>query len=143
MRWHIGVFLAPALLVYTAIMILPLIDTLRLSLLHTVDGAAERFVGLANFKTLFGRPALGARLLERAGQQLLIFFVDPYAGAEPDRYRAGGAAVDAASCASRAFYRTAIFMPTLLSFVIVGFIWKLILSPIWGVVAVPDRASSA
>ncbi|MFL4467607.1 carbohydrate ABC transporter permease, partial [Brucella melitensis] len=32
-----------------------------------------------------------------------------------------------------AFYRTALFLPTLLSFVIVGFIWKLILSPIWGV----------
>ena len=32
-----------------------------------------------------------------------------------------------------AFYRTAIFLPTMLSFVIVGFIWKLILSPIWGV----------
>ena len=33
----------------------------------------------------------------------------------------------------RAFYRTAIFLPTMLSFVIVGFIWKLILSPLWGV----------
>jgi raffinose/stachyose/melibiose transport system permease protein len=33
----------------------------------------------------------------------------------------------------RAFYRTAIFVPTMLSFVIVGFTWKLILSPIWGV----------
>jgi raffinose/stachyose/melibiose transport system permease protein len=32
-----------------------------------------------------------------------------------------------------AFYRTAIFLPTILSFVIVGFIWKLILSPIWGI----------
>ncbi|MGO7726333.1 hypothetical protein ACC675_37495, partial [Rhizobium ruizarguesonis] len=32
-----------------------------------------------------------------------------------------------------AFYRTAMFLPTLFSFVIVGFIWKLILSPIWGV----------
>jgi raffinose/stachyose/melibiose transport system permease protein len=30
-------------------------------------------------------------------------------------------------------YRTAIFVPTLLSFVIVGFGWKLILSPLWGV----------
>jgi raffinose/stachyose/melibiose transport system permease protein len=30
-------------------------------------------------------------------------------------------------------YRTAIFLPTLLSFVIVGFGWKLILSPLWGV----------
>ena len=33
----------------------------------------------------------------------------------------------------RSFYRTAIFLPTLLSFVIVGFGWKLILSPLWGV----------
>ena len=32
-----------------------------------------------------------------------------------------------------ALYRTAIFLPTLLSFVVVGFIWKLILSPLWGV----------
>ncbi len=32
-----------------------------------------------------------------------------------------------------AFYRSAIFVPTVLSFVIVGFVWKLILSPIWGI----------
>src|SRR5690606_22351817 len=32
-----------------------------------------------------------------------------------------------------AFYRSAIFIPTILSFVIVGFAWKLILSPLWGV----------
>ncbi|MGO8264361.1 sugar ABC transporter permease, partial [Rhizobium ruizarguesonis] len=32
-----------------------------------------------------------------------------------------------------AFYRTEMFLQTLLSFVIVGLIWKLILSPIWGV----------
>ena len=37
-----------------------------------------------------------------------------------------------------AFYRTAIFIPTILSFVIVGFVWKLILSPIWGVA--PEHA---
>jgi raffinose/stachyose/melibiose transport system permease protein len=32
-----------------------------------------------------------------------------------------------------ALYRSAIFVPTILSFVIVGFAWKLILSPIWGI----------
>jgi raffinose/stachyose/melibiose transport system permease protein len=31
-RWHIAVFLAPAVLVYTAIMILPLFGTMQLSL---------------------------------------------------------------------------------------------------------------
>jgi raffinose/stachyose/melibiose transport system permease protein len=33
----------------------------------------------------------------------------------------------------RAVYRTAIFLPAMLSYVIVGFIWKLILSPTWGI----------
>lgn len=32
-----------------------------------------------------------------------------------------------------ALYRSAIFVPTILSFVIVGFVWKLILSPVWGI----------
>ncbi|TIP94785.1 MAG: sugar ABC transporter permease, partial [Mesorhizobium sp.] len=36
-RWHIGVFLAPAVLVYTAIMILPLAGTLQLSLFRNID----------------------------------------------------------------------------------------------------------
>jgi raffinose/stachyose/melibiose transport system permease protein len=33
----------------------------------------------------------------------------------------------------RAVYRTLIFFPTMLSVVIIGFIWQLILSPLWGV----------
>ena len=33
----------------------------------------------------------------------------------------------------RGFYRTVIFLPTMLSVVIVGFAWNLILSPLWGV----------
>ena len=32
-----------------------------------------------------------------------------------------------------AIYRTVFFLPTLLSVVIVGFVWQLILSPLWGV----------
>ena len=33
-RWHIAVFLAPAVLVYTAVMIIPLFGTLQLSLFN-------------------------------------------------------------------------------------------------------------
>ena len=39
----------------------------------------------------------------------------------------------AATLRFRGAFRTIYFLPTLLSFVIVGFIWQLILSPIWGV----------
>src|SRR5512145_3233309 len=58
-RWHILVFLAPAVLVYTAIMIVPLFATLNLSLYTTVDGVRS-FVGLDNFRTLFGDPRWSA-----------------------------------------------------------------------------------
>ena len=51
-RWHVVVFLAPAVLVYTAVMIFPLFDTLRLALFNTEE-KARVFVGLANFRRLF------------------------------------------------------------------------------------------
>ena len=52
-RWHIVFFLAPAVLVYTAVMIYPLFATLRLSFFSEVE--QERvWVGLQNFRTLFG-----------------------------------------------------------------------------------------
>ena len=54
-RWHIIVFLAPAVLVYSLVMILPLFGTLQLSLFRIVDRQAI-FVGLDNFRTLFGDP---------------------------------------------------------------------------------------
>ena len=38
-RWHILVFMAPAIAVYTTIMIIPLADTLRLGLYRAVDGS--------------------------------------------------------------------------------------------------------
>ena len=49
-RWHIAVFLAPAVLVYTAIMIFPLFNTLRLALFTEAD-QVRTFVGLDNFRT--------------------------------------------------------------------------------------------
>src|SRR5207253_9858844 len=42
-------------------------------------------------------------------------------------------------------YRTLIFAPTVLSVVVIGFIWRLILSPLWGIVGTPylGQASTA
>ena len=58
-RWHILVFPAPAVLVYTTIMVFPLFNTLRLVLFDEVD-QARVFVGLDNFRTLFGDPRWSA-----------------------------------------------------------------------------------
>ena len=129
-RWHILVFLLPALVVYTAVMILPLFETLRQSFYNTVDGQLT-FVGLGNFKVLFGDPRWAADFWN-ALKNNFVFFLIHMAVQNPIGI-ALAAMLSVPKLRFGAFYRTAIFLPTLLSFVIVGFIWKLILSPIWGV----------
>ncbi len=132
-RWHIVVFLAPAVLVYTAVMIFPLFNTLQPRALHRGRTARASSSASHNFRTLFGDPRWSDALLERARQQLLVL-LHPHAGAEPDRHRCSPRSCPRTrGCASPRFYRSAIFIPTILCFVIVGFAWKLILSPIWGI----------
>ena len=130
-RWHIAVFLAPAVLVYTAIMIIPLFGTLNLSLFTRGEANTREFVGLANFGTLFGDPRWSGAFWNATWNNLWFFIVHMLV------QNPIGVALAAILSSPRlrfaAFYRTAIFIPAILSFVIVGFVWKLILSPLWGV----------
>ena len=129
-KWHVVVFLAPAVLVYTAIMIFPLFNTLRLALYTEVD-QVRQFAGLDNFRTLFGNAHWSGQFWNALGNNFWFFFIHMIV------QNPIGIALAAILSHPRlrfaALYRTAIFVPTILSFVIVGFAWKLILSPIWGI----------
>ncbi|MEM6712674.1 MAG: sugar ABC transporter permease [Pseudomonadota bacterium] len=128
--WHIVVFMAPAFLVYTAVMIFPLFNTLRLALFSEVD-QARIFVGLENFRTLFFNPIWSEQFWNALGNNFWFFIIHMLV------QNPIGIALAAVLSHPRlrfaALYRSAIFIPTILSFVIVGFAWKLILSPIWGI----------
>jgi raffinose/stachyose/melibiose transport system permease protein len=129
-RWHILVFLAPAFLVYTAFMIVPLAGTLQLSLFRAVDRVPV-FVGLDNFRTLFGDPRWSAGFWNALWNNCWFFIIHMLVQNPIGVLLA--ALLSSPKLRFAAFYRTAIFIPTILSFVIVGFVWKLILSPLWGV----------
>lgn len=129
-RWHIAVFLAPAVLVYTAIMIIPLFGTLGQSLFNRADTGLE-FVGLGNFATLFGDLRWSGAFWNALGNNLWFFVIHMIV--QNPIGIALAAILSTPRLRMAAFYRTAIFIPTILSFVIVGFVWKLILSPIWGI----------
>lgn len=129
-RWHIAVFLAPAVLVYTAIMIIPLFGTLNLALFNR-SGAETVFVGLKNFETLFGDPRWSESFWNALSNNLWFFFI--HMAVQNPIGILLAAILSNPRLRFAAFYRTAIFVPTILSFVIVGFVWKLILSPIWGI----------
>lgn len=130
-RWHIAVFLAPALVIYSALMIIPLFGTLTESLMNVTEAGEKVFVGLGNFATLFG-DALWSDAFWNALGNNAWFFVIHMLVQNPIGI-ALAAILSTPHLRMAAFYRTAIFIPTILSFVIVGFVWKLILSPIWGI----------
>ncbi|MDR0254053.1 MAG: sugar ABC transporter permease [Brucellaceae bacterium] len=129
-RWHIAVFLAPAVLVYTAIMILPLFGTMQLSLFR-VENQESFFVGLDNFRTLLGDERWSASFWNALGNNMWFFVIHMLVQNPIGILLA--ALLSHPKLRFAAFYRSAIFIPTILSFVIVGFVWKLILSPLWGV----------
>jgi raffinose/stachyose/melibiose transport system permease protein len=136
-RWHIVVFLAPAVLVYTAIMIFPLFNTLRLALYTEVD-QMRVFVGLDNFRTLFGNPNWSDKFWNALGNNFWFFIVHMLVQNPIGILLA--AILSHPRLRFATLYRSAIFIPTILSFVIVGFAWKLILSPIWGIA--PDMLNA-
>ncbi|MEX0286592.1 MAG: carbohydrate ABC transporter permease [Paracoccaceae bacterium] len=136
-RWHIIVFLAPAVTVYTAVMIFPLFNTLRLALYSRVD--QERiFVGLDNFRTLFFDPLWAEQFWNALGNNFWFFLI--HMVVQNPIGIALAALLSHPRLRFAGLYRSAIFIPTILSFVIVGFAWKLILSPLWGIA--PDLLQS-
>ncbi|WP_240614516.1 carbohydrate ABC transporter permease [Herpetosiphon llansteffanensis] len=127
-RWHIAVFLAPALLLYSIVMVFPLLDTLRLSLFSS-DGA--NFVGVSNYQRLF-TDSQWWPYFWRALKNTVLFFILHMVLQNPLGLLLA-ALLDSKNLRGRSIYRTLLFSPTMLSFVIVGFIWQLILSPTWGI----------
>jgi len=129
--WQLFVFLAPAVLVYGAFSAWPLLDTLRLGLYTADETGRTSFAGLANFRALLSDPQLSGPFWNALGNNLRFFAIhmlvqNPVA-------LALAALLALPRVRGAALYRTVFFLPTLLSVVIIGFSWQLILSPLWGV----------
>lgn len=128
---HIVVFLAPALIIYTIFSIYPLIDTIRLSLYAGDDTGVRHFVGFDNFRTLLTDPAWSGQFWNALGNNLIFFIIHMVVQ--------NGIGLGLAMLLSLprltggSAYRTLLFLPTMLSVVIIGFIWQLMLNPLWGI----------
>jgi raffinose/stachyose/melibiose transport system permease protein len=70
-RWHIAVFLAPAVAVYTAIMIIPLASTLYQSFFSR----EWAFVGFDNFVTLFTDPRFSQSFWNALSNNVWFFII--------------------------------------------------------------------
>ena len=128
--WHIVVFLAPAVIIYTIFMIYPLLDSLRLSFFTITQDNREIFNGINNYIKLFTDSNYAPRFWGALKNNLVFFAIHMVVQNSLGLLLAS---LLASNGRGRTFYRTVLFMPTVLSVVIIGFIWQLILNPLWGV----------
>jgi raffinose/stachyose/melibiose transport system permease protein len=129
--WHLVVFLAPAIVVYTAFMVWPLVDTLRLSLFRVDESGQTVFGGIDNYVRLLTEPRWSPRFWGAFANNVVFFGIHMLV---QNPIGLGLALLlTQRVLRGRMVYRALIFAPTVLSVVIIGFIWKLILSPLWGI----------
>ena len=126
-----ALFLGPAVAVYTLFSIWPLLATMGLATYASDASGGYRFVGFANFISLFG-DAVWSKPFWNALTNNLIFFAVHMLVQNPIGVVLAGL-LSLPGLKLKGLYRTLIFLPTMLSVVIVGFSWNLILSPLWGV----------
>ncbi|MFV2064007.1 MAG: carbohydrate ABC transporter permease [Chloroflexota bacterium] len=125
--WHVLAFMAPAVIIYTVFMIYPLFDSLRLSLLDQ-NGL---FTGLDNYVRLLTDQNWAPRFFGAVSNNIVFFIIHMIVQNGVGLLLA--AILTTRVLRGRTFYRTVIFLPTVLSVVIIGFAWQLILSPLWGI----------
>lgn len=124
-------FLAPAVLVYSLFSIYPLIATIFNSLYLRQPDNSFVFVGLGNFGTLLADTTWSVPFWNAFRNNCLFFLI--HMAVQNPIGLVLAALLSLPRLRFRATYRTLIFMPTMLSVVIIGFAWQLILSPLWGI----------
>jgi len=129
-------FVFPALGIYVLFSVFPLISSLFLSLLDTKSPGGPRFAGLDNFAYLFGNPTASARFWNAFGNNVEYFLVHIVVEI-PVALLMAALLTSGAARRLTGFYRTMLFIPTTLSVVITGFVWRLIINPLWGLVGFP------
>jgi raffinose/stachyose/melibiose transport system permease protein len=131
--WHIVVFMAPGFLIYTVFMIYPIFGSLVTSLYAPNPQNVQQldFVGLRNYETLLTAPQWTERLFNAIRNNFVFFAIHMMVQNPIGLLLAS--LISSQFVRFRTVYRTLIFTPTVLSFVLVGFVWQIMLSPLWGI----------
>ena len=130
-RRQLLLFTSPALAFFLLFAVFPLLSTIYISFYQE-----DVFVGLENFVFLFTNDEASERLLY-AFLHNCQFFLIAASIQLPTALFMAALLTSGRVRRMTSFYRTLLFIPTTLSVVIVGFIWRLIISPLWGIVDYP------
>lgn len=137
----LALFVLPALVVYVAFSVYPLISSVVLSFFES-SGRESAFVGVANYVDLFTNPTTSARFWNALGNNVEFFLIHLLVEL-PIGLLMAALLTSGRLRRSVGVYRTLLFIPATLSVVIVGFIWRLIINPLWGLVEFPLLGTEA
>lgn len=121
-------YILPALLMYVVFMAWPLLDSIRLSL-YTGNASNRSFVGFANYVRLFTDGEVASRYWNAFGHTWYFFAIHMLVQNVLGILFA--TMLTSPTMRGRQIYQTIIFLPTTLAVLVTGYLWKLILSPVW------------
>lgn len=121
-------YVLPALLIYVVFMAYPMIDSIRLSFYSGTTGTRE-FVGFANYVRLFTDPVVSTRFWNAFGNNWIFFAFHMFLQNTLGILFA--AILTNRTMKGRQFYQTLIFIPCTIAVLVTGYLFKLILNPIW------------
>lgn len=122
-------YLLPALLIYTIFMAFPLIDSLRLSLYSGNVPQSRSFVALENFARLFGDERISVRYWGAFTNTWIFFAI--HMVVQNGLGILFAVLLTAETMKGRHLYQTIIFIPTTFAVLVTGYLWKLMLNPVW------------
>ncbi len=126
-NWMPYLWILPAITLYAVFKLLPMIAGLYLAMLKWDGIAAPEFVGLRNFARIFSDDVIGIALWHNVlyalgtvvGKIVLSLLL---------------ALLLNQALRGRVFYRTALFLPVVMSFVVVGILWSWLYSTQFGLI---------
>lgn len=126
-NWAPYLWVLPAVLIYAIFKLTPMVAGLYLALLQWDGIEPAKFVGLQNFQRMLEDEVIGLALLNNVkyalgtviGKTVLSLFL---------------ALLLHQALRGRSFYRTALFLPVVMSFVVVGILWSWLYNGQFGLV---------
>ena len=107
----------------------PLLDSMRLSLYTGSSSANRSFVGTGNFVRLFSDATLRTRYLNAIGNTVYFFVIHMLVQNVLGMLFA--VLLTSPRMRGRRIYQTLIFLPTTFAVLVTGYLWRLLLNPVW------------
>ncbi|MCL2069418.1 MAG: sugar ABC transporter permease [Treponema sp.] len=122
-------WLLPALLFYVFFMAWPLLDSMRLSFYSGTVGTGRSFAGFDNYVQLFTVERYSVRYFGAFRNTVIFFLIHMLVQNCLGIFFA--VLLTNRTMKLRQIYQTIIFLPVTLAVLVTGYLWKLLLNPVW------------